>query len=216
MATFEERRAVFGDKLRGLRARSGMNGRDFATALGTGQPKISKIETGRQTPSDEDVPAWCDALEVAEADTRALLAELADLRVEQATWQRHLRSGHRARQDEIQALEQSVAASAPWTSWPCRVSSRPLTTPAGSFTTQAELHDVDRDIDEAVLARMRRQQVLYEPGRSIEILLAEAALRHPVGTPEETIGQVDRLISVIGLPSVRLGILLLDRRLPSC
>jgi transcriptional regulator with XRE-family HTH domain len=93
---------------RDLRTRSGMNGRDFATALGTGQPKISKIETGRQMLSDEDVPAWCDALEVAEADTRALLAELADLRVEQATWQRQLRSGHRARQDEIQTLEQSV------------------------------------------------------------------------------------------------------------
>jgi uncharacterized protein DUF5753 len=45
-------------------------------------------------------------------------------------------------------------------------------------------------------------------------LLAEAALRHPVGTPEETIGQVDRLMSVIGLPDVRLGILPSDRRLP--
>lgn len=27
---------------------------------------------------------------------------------------------------------------------------------------------------------MARQQVLYEPGRSVEILVAEAGLRHPI------------------------------------
>jgi transcriptional regulator with XRE-family HTH domain len=212
--TFQERREAFGEKLRALRARSGMNGRDFAAALGAGQPKISKLETGRQTATDDDVRAWAAVVGLSEEETAALLAELAELRVEQAGWRRQLRSGHRARQNEIGSLERTAARIRA-----VDVMAVPglVQTPAYAraiFATQAELYDVERDLDEAVLARMQRQQLLYEPGRDIEILIAEAALRHPVCTPAELAAQLDRLIAVIGLPGVRLGVLPSGRRLP--
>lgn len=56
-------------------------------------------------------------------------------------------------------------------------------------------------------ARLRRQQILYEPGRTIEILVAESALGMPVCGPHAMIAQIDCLMSAVGLPAVRLGIL---------
>ncbi|MGH9656905.1 MAG: helix-turn-helix domain-containing protein [Bryobacteraceae bacterium] len=214
MTDFEQRRAAYGEKLRTLRARSGMNGRDFAAALGTKQPKISKIETGRQTPTDSDVTDWCDALGVPESVRLALLDELAELRVQQAVWQRHLRSGQRARQDEITAAEQSVAKvrAVEMLAVPGLLQTADYA--RAVFATQAALHDVERDIEEAVRARLRRQQALYAPGRTFEFILGEAALHHVVCEPDVLAGQVDRLVSVIGTPNVRLGILPWGSRLP--
>ncbi len=197
-----------------MRSRSGVSGRDLADTLNTSQSKVSKIETGRQTPTDEDVVVWCEALGVPETTVVELLAELAELRVEQLDWRRQLRAGHQGRQQQISQLEQSAV----------RIRAVDVIAVPGMlqtadyarhmFAAQAELLNYGHDLDDAVRARMARQQVLYEPGRSIEILIAEAGLRHPICPPAEMAGQVDRLVSVLGLPGVRFGVLPLDRRLP--
>lgn len=214
MTSFETRRHTFGERLRGMRSRTGVSGRDLAEMLATSQSKVSKIETGRQTPTDEDVTAWCEALDVPEAVIAELLTELAELRVEQVDWRRQLRAGHQSRQQQISHLERAAA----------RIRAVEIIAVPGllqtadyahrMFAAQAELLDSGRDLDDAVRARMARQQVLYEPGRSIEILVAEAGLRHPICPPGEMVAQVDRLVSVLGLPGVRFGVLPLGRRLP--
>jgi transcriptional regulator with XRE-family HTH domain len=214
VTSFETRRQLFGERLRGMRSRAGVSGRELAEALATSQSKISKIETGRQTPTDEDVTAWCEALDAPEATVAELLAELAELRVEQRDWRRQLRAGHRGRQQQISELEQNAG----------RIRAVEVVAVPGllqtadyarrMFAAQAELLEYGRDLDDAVRARMARQQLLYESGRSIEILVAEAGLRHSICPPTEMAGQVDRLVSVLGLPGVRFGVLPLGRRLP--
>lgn len=214
MSSFETRRQAFGEGLRALRIRAALSGRELAESLSTSQSKVSKIETGRQTPTDEDVIAWCQAVDAPDAVVAELLAELTELRVEQLDWQRQLRSGHADRQQQISYLE-SVAATiriveiiaVPGLLQTADYARR-------MFAAQAELLDTGRDVDNAVRARMARQQILYEPGRTIEILVAEAGLRHPICPPPEIAAQIDRLISVIGLPGVRFGVLPLGRRLP--
>jgi hypothetical protein len=64
------------------------------------------------------------------------------------------------------------------------------------------------DVDPAAMAtaRVRRQDVLYQPGRRIELVVGEAALRSTPGTIGTLLGQLDRLVSVIDLPTVELGI----------
>ena len=69
-------------------------------------------------------------------------------------------------------------------------------------------------MDEAVRARVQRQQVLYQSGRRIEVLITESALHHPVCSPAEMAAQIDRLISVVGLPGVRFGVIPRGRVLP--
>jgi hypothetical protein len=73
----------------------------------------------------------------------------------------------------------------------------------------------EHGIDEAVTARMRRQEVLYEPGRAFEFVTTEAALRIGACPREGMIGQLDRLNVLSQLPNITLGIIPLGVTLPA-
>lgn len=210
---FEARRAAFGARLRELRERQGLTGRDAARALDWRQSKVSKLETGKQTADDSDVLAWCDLVGASES-VDELLAELADLRIHQIAWRRQLRAGHRDKQARQAARHRDAH----------RIRAVDITSVTGLvqtpgyarqiFATQAELFDVPRDLDAAVQARVERQQILYDTSKQIEILIAEAALRHPIAPPAEMAAQIDRLQSLLGLPHIRFGLLPQQRQLP--
>lgn len=207
MSSFQKRRLEFGDRLRRLRERTGMAGKDFAAALGWHPSKVSKIELGKQTATDSDVVAWLDAAGAAESVVQHMRDDLRELRIEQMSWRRQVRAGHRAKQEEIAASERAArtiravdTAAVPGL----------LQTPDYAreiFATQASLLEVPNDVDDAVRARMQRQQVLYEPDRTIEILVAEAAVLHPIAPAPVMAAQIHRLIATIGLPNVRFGII---------
>src|SRR6185437_7714521 len=61
------------------------------------------------------------------------------------------------------------------------------------------------DVDAAVQARMRRQEVLYDQSKTFEFVITEAALRLLPCPPQVMAGQLDRLMSM-DLPNVKLGI----------
>ena len=63
--------------------------------------------------------------------------------------------------------------------------------------------------------RMRRQEVLYEPGRTFEFVTTEAALRIGACPAEAMIGQLDRLGVLSQLPNITLGIIPLGVPLPA-
>ncbi|EMD22937.1 helix-turn-helix domain-containing protein [Amycolatopsis azurea] len=213
-SSFEKRREAFGERLRGLRADAGfVTGKDFARALGWNAPKVSKIENGRQTASAEDLDAWLTAASAAPDDVEQLRAMLTGIHEAYITWKDRVRAGHRARQEEsvdreararvIRAFEVVVPGL--------------LQTPEYArhiLTAHAELHGGRQDITEAVRSRMKRQQILFEPGRKIELLISESALRHPIAPREIMLGQIHRLIASIGMPDVRVGIVPLDVQLP--
>lgn len=215
MATsFEKRRAEFGEQLRQLRDAAGLNGKEFAAVLGWNAPKVSKIERGRQTASPEDLEAWLSALHVPAAMADQLHSDLETLQEEYVTWKNKVRAGHRARQEEsvereakarlIRAVDVGVVPGLVQTADYAR----------HVLLAHANLHGGGNDIADAVRARMRRQQVLYEPDKTIEILTTESALLHPVAPPEVMAGQISRLMAVIGVPNVRFGILPTHVRLP--
>lgn len=62
------------------------------------------------------------------------------------------------------------------------------------------------DLDAAVEARMRRQDVLYDTGKTFEFVITEAALRLLPCPPQVMLGQFDRLLS-LDLENVTLGII---------
>lgn len=213
MTDFQTRRAQFGARLRELRERAGTSGRDLAATLGWTQSKVSKIETGRQTPDDADVIEWCDTLD-ASASQDELLAELSQLRVQQVAWRRELRAGHKTKQNRIARREQLAK----------RIRAVDIAAVTGLlqtadyaravFDSQASLLEVPHDTEQAIGARVQRQQILYDTDKHIEILIGEAALLHPIAPPEVMLVQIDRLLSVTGLPHVRFGVLPVRRQLP--
>ncbi|GAA2538632.1 Scr1 family TA system antitoxin-like transcriptional regulator [Streptomyces sp. NPDC000678] len=61
---------------------------------------------------------------------------------------------------------------------------------------------------------MERQSLLYEPGRESVFVLTEAVLRTWPGTPSLMLAQLDRLLAVESLDTVRLGVIPWRRPVP--
>ncbi|MFD5058271.1 helix-turn-helix domain-containing protein [Streptomyces sp. NPDC058394] len=200
---FQQARASLGARLRELRAE--ITGRDLATRLGWTQSKVSKLETGRQTATAADLKAWADATGHPTAADE-LQARLQGLESHSRSWRRQLRAGHRPVQD---ALTVEYERSTELRAWEGSMIVGLLQTPdyaRAIFTRYAELHRSPRDIEDAVRARMRRQDMLYQQGRTFHIVMWEAALYSGVCPPTVLSAQLDRLVGVIGLDTVRLGI----------
>jgi len=54
-------RLTLGQELKELRLDAQLTGRQLAARFGWQASKISKIESGKQAPSDNDIQAWCEA-----------------------------------------------------------------------------------------------------------------------------------------------------------
>lgn len=215
MTDLDKRRLAFGDQLRELREASGLSGKRLAELAGWPASKVSRVENVKQAVTDSDVRTWCDITETPEAVAAALRDELRGIRLEEATWRRQLRTGHRARQQYSAEIEQHASCIRAF-----ELAVVPGLVQTAEYarhvlTTAAQLQGTEPDTDAAVRVRMERQQVLYMPGKQIDILMAESALRFPVCPRDVLSAQVDRLMALQGLPSVRFGIIPLDTRLPA-
>lgn len=203
-----------GAKLRELRARRHRSGSALARALDWGQSKVSKLERGAQLPSEEDLASWSAATEASDADRAELADLLAAARVSYRTWAPEWTSPERIAdvEDEIAGLEQRATtireyqpALVPGLAATGAYRRALLSVPGG-----ASLLGADTDgIEAKVAAMLRRQQnVLYQPGRTIRLLMGEAALHTRFSDdPDVLAGQRDRLATLEGLTTVDIGIL---------
>jgi transcriptional regulator with XRE-family HTH domain len=211
----DQRRADLGERLRQLRERAGhASGVAFARHLGWQQSKVSRIETGAQLPTDADITAWVDAAEVSDTEAAELAAEARELRLAAASWKRQARGGYQARQEQSVTFESAAMVLRAFE--PALVPGLLQTADYARhvFTVNAEIAGRSTDVDEAVTGRLRRQGVLYDSTKTVEILMTEAALRQPICPPEVMAGQLDRLLTLMTLSSARIGVVPLDTQLP--
>jgi transcriptional regulator with XRE-family HTH domain len=201
-----EARHALGQRLRELRQRAGLTGRQVADSLSWPASKVSKLENGRQTPTDGDLRAWA-AITHAESETDALLASLHTLELQHAEWQRQLMTGLRPHQDEIAGLDAKTRLFRAFepTFIPGLLQTAEYA--RARFAQSITVFKVPNDIDEAVRARVRRQEMLYRPDKRFHFVLTEATLRYRLCPPEVMLGQLDRLVTFAALPNVRLGII---------
>lgn len=205
---YQQAREALGVRLRELRlcAPDGrLTGTALARRLGWVNSKVSKLELGRQTATPEDLAQWAAACGQPQA-YEELRARLAGFESHIRSWRRQLVAGHKAAQDAHNEAQATASVLRAWeSSWVVGV----LQTPdyARAVLTRAvELHRSPRDVESAVRARMRRQELLYDAGRRYHILLWEGVLRALVCPPAVLAAQLDRLVGVIGLDTVELGI----------
>ena len=205
---YQQARVAFGISLRELRLTcpSGrLTGTQLASALGWPHSKIYKCEGGKQTITEEDLRQWVNAC--AQPDKfDGMLARLRGFESQIRSWRRQLASGHSPVQDAwnievvrshvIHAWEESVIPGMLQTA----DYARHVFMRYGSFFGSAQ------DADEAVRARARRQEWIYESGHTLKVIMWEAALRALVCPPPVLDAQLDRLASVVGMNSVELGI----------
>jgi transcriptional regulator with XRE-family HTH domain len=202
----DEARNALGKRLRELRANAGQTGKQLAESLAWPPSKVSKLENGRQTPTDQDILDWTAATN-SEAECEALLASLHTLEVQHAEWQRVLRGGLLSHQVELSETDQVTKL---YRSFEPAVVPGLLQTPEyarARFSQVITVHKVPNDINEAVQKRMQRQEMLYRPDKRFHFVLTEATLRYRLCSPEIMLGQLDRLISLTSLRNVRLGVI---------
>ncbi|MET8678908.1 helix-turn-helix transcriptional regulator [Streptomyces sp. NPDC004647] len=202
---FQQARVSLGARLRELRTEAGLTGRDLAERLGWTQSKVSKLETGRQTATVEDLSAWAEGVGHPEA-TPELRARVQGLESRSRSWRRQLAAGHRPVQDILSVEYERSSTLRAWEGAMVVGMLQTADYARHVFTRYADLHQSVRDTEAAVRARLRRQETLYQPGRTFHIVMGEAALHTAICPPSVLAAQLDRLSGVFGLDTVSLGI----------
>lgn len=202
-----------GARLRDLREQAGLTGTELATALGAGwrQPKVSKIENGRQLPTEAEIVAWAAA---TRAEAEPLIALRATAVSDYGTHQERITraGGVVAHQQNLTTLAESCTFLGEFQ--PTLIPGR-LQTPAymrekseGDETLAADgvTPEMFRHV---IAAKVRRQAILYEPGREFVHVVTEAALRLRIRTMTVATlrGQLTHLAGVATLPGHTFGVL---------
>jgi transcriptional regulator with XRE-family HTH domain len=208
-------RLKFGEALRDLRKRAGLSGEALAAQIGASQPKVSRLERGRQVATLEDVTAWARATGASQDELAHLLEQLKDVGTELLQWKDATRRGIQQKQAEIQGLEATARSKRNF---------QPSLVPGLLQVPQyarrvLELFSVTAGmdagaLDAAVAKRMERQQRLYDPEYRFEFVMTEAALRWRPGPPGLILAQLDRIAVASTLPNVTIGIIPLDVEAP--
>ncbi|MFD0150933.1 helix-turn-helix domain-containing protein [Streptomyces sp. NPDC055721] len=205
-------REALGARLRELRAETGLSGKHFAERLGWQESKVSRLQSGKQKPAREDLEAWATAT-LPEA-LGELLARLRGLESQDRHWRRQLSAGHAPVQDRYVVEYRRAATARGYETSVIPGLFQTADYARHLLTQNATLMRSPRDTEAAVQSRMRRQEVLYEPGKLFRVLIWEAALYAHVGTAETMTGQLDRLVGLIGMSTVELGIVPLRAAMP--
>lgn len=214
-------RAALAKRLTDLRKTTGLSGNAFAGRMGVVQSRVWKIEHPEKpphlVPNEDDIKAW-----VTEAGREDLAGELLLLmtqaRSEQAfSVEFRKQGGPAAYEERVGATEESATrigefqvAVIPGLFHTPEYARALLNMPAGLRWWGAD----DAAIEAKIGARLRRQEILYRPGKQIQVIIGEGALRTRVAPPDVMAGQLGKLLSVAQLPSVELGIIALSQPMP--
>jgi transcriptional regulator with XRE-family HTH domain len=213
VSSFQRAREALGIKLRELRRDARLTGRALAERNGWHPSKISKIEGGKQTPTEADLEIWVGA-----CGQPGLASELImSLRTLESHYVEHRRlfhTGMSAQQRVFSELEDKTALVRNFENV---FVPGLLQTPEYARYRLAEGIEYDGapdDLDEAVGARMQRQQILYRTGKRFHFVITEAVLRYRLCPPEVMLGQLDRLVTLSTMPTIRFGVIPFGARLP--
>ncbi|MEU8878582.1 helix-turn-helix domain-containing protein [Streptomyces hydrogenans] len=201
----EAREAVAG-RLREIRLDAGITARELAARCGWSESKSSRIEHAKTPPSDADIRAWCGACGVSEqaADLIAANRQADSMYVH---WKRLQRTGLKRLQESGVPLYEQTQQFHVYCS---NVVPGFFQTPdyaTALLTSIARFRETPDDVSEAVTARMNRSQVIHEGDHRFAVLIEESVLRYRIGSPEVMATQLGHLLSVMGLPSISLGII---------
>ena len=201
-------REQLGRRLHDLRKRADLSGDQLAARTGLSQSKVSRVEAGKSLPNISEVERWAQATGSSADELAEIAALVEQVAIQAVSWHTLHRLGLSGKQQAIAELEARVST--------VRVF-QPVVVP-GLLQIPDYAQRVMRMgysgasvTDEVVMARLERQRILYDLNKQFEFVITEGALRFTVGPPEVMLAQLDRLLSVAGLPNVELGIIPLSR-----
>lgn len=207
MASAAQRaKEAFGNRLREIRRDAGFTGRQLAELTGFHFTKVSRVEHGAQGLSDADIRAWCSACG-ADDQIPGLIAQARAVDSMYREWKRQARSGLRRLQETIGPLYERTKLFRIHEHWTIPGLLQTAAYSTESMAYWASLLNLPDDRDAATAARLERQRVLRSGKHRFVFLLAEQTLRTRIGTAEEMVEQLDRVLGVMTLPNVSIGII---------
>ncbi|MFF3224127.1 helix-turn-helix domain-containing protein [Nocardia suismassiliense] len=212
-SSVHQARQALGQTLRGLRRDAGLSGRQLASLAGWHESTVSKIETGDRSPTEDQLRAYC----IHTGNEEQLPDLIATLRNVEATyleWRRVLGTGTKRRQNQAVKLAEASRLMRIFQPHIIPGILQTAEYAAAVLRRYVDFYHVPDDVEEGVAKRLERQQLLYKGDHRFHILIAEQALHTTVGADSEMLGQLDRLLAVIGLPRVRLGVVPTAAELP--
>ncbi|MFC4537073.1 helix-turn-helix domain-containing protein [Sphaerisporangium dianthi] len=215
MSGFQQARMDLGTRLRQLREAAQLSGKDLAGRLNWQASKVSRIENARQSVTEDDVMAWCQAVEAAPDVLADLVTQAATLLDRQDSWRQRHKSGLAGLQEDVRDLEARISLFRVFEPGVVIGLLQTAEYARNIFTKVHRVYGSADDVDAAIRVRMRRQEILYDPSRRFRFLLPEAALRYRLAPDEVMRGQLDRLLAVTTLPNVEFGVIPFTAQLPS-
>ncbi|MYT96428.1 MULTISPECIES: helix-turn-helix transcriptional regulator [unclassified Streptomyces] len=204
-ARVQEARDRIAFRLRGIRADAGLTGQQPAERTGWQGSKVSRLQSGRSQPSDEDIRAWCRACG-AEDEAADLIASARQAQQMYTEWRRVQGRGLKGVQQARTPLYERTKVMRVYSS---SVIPGMLQTRAYAAALLSEISRFNRTPDDsaaAAEARVERSRVIRRAGRLFPILIEESALRRQVGSIATMAEQLGYLLQVAALPTVTLGI----------
>jgi transcriptional regulator with XRE-family HTH domain len=202
-------------RLRELREEADLTGVVLAGMLGWPQSKVSKLETGKQTPTIADVTAWVRVCRGSEDTARELQEAIEEAEEIRRDWRQQARRSQVGIQHDYDQLARSASVIRNFES----IWVPGLLQTAGYAQYRAlegvDLHEAKADeVPATVAARMDRKSVLYETGRRFEFVVGEEVLRRLVCPPDVMLAQLAHLdLIASGLPGVTFGVIPLATQL---
>lgn len=193
-------RSELGAALRALRRSSGKEAKAVARGAVMSASKLSKIETGRLSPSADDVDRILSAVGVSD-EVRAEYADVArSVATEATAWRLIQRAGLDKAQRHLRETEARTSLLRVFQ--PALVPGL-LQTPEYARAVLSRHRDLSAETVRRTLgARLERQEALYDQGRAFRFVLTEAVLTWEIVPPLVLAGQLDRLAAVSRLPNV--------------
>lgn len=196
-------RLQLGAELQAARTLSGASQRPLAEQLGISQSLLARAERGQRVLDRPTTLALLQAVAATDTVRQRVLALTEAAHTETRTW-----AELRENDDQLQAqARERNAAAAIVRNW------QPTVLPGLAQTADYARHviplaDVADRFDHArqLAGRIERQDVLREPDRHFEFLIAERLLRWEPA-PGVLAPQLAHLAAVAALPSVTLGVL---------
>jgi transcriptional regulator with XRE-family HTH domain len=193
------------EALRDLRKASGLSGERLAARCRISQSKISRIETGHLLPSIVDVDRILTALDI-NAETKSDLLALA--RVANTEYQdirSDVRRGIRHVQGDLAALEAEAVHMRHFL--PAMITGLLQVPEYVRPVLSRRVRPAEVDTQRAIGLKLERQSILHDESKQFEFLFTEQALRWRVCKPAVMALQLEHVVSVSRLPSVRVGAL---------
>ena len=205
-SSVQRAREQLAERLRDIRLDGGLTARALSAAAGWHEAKTSRIESAKQAPSEADIQVWCRVCG-ADREIPDLIAASRAADSMYVEWRRLNPAGLRRAQESRRPLYERTRFFKAYCS---AVIPGFLQTPGYASALLSAItvfRGTPDDVDEAVAARMTRNQMLRAGQHRFALLVEESVLRYRLAGPEVMAAQLGALLEAAARPEVQLGVI---------